>query len=134
MREFFRGWKRKAGGVTLVMACAIFVVWMRSIMITDSLWIQTGKQFHQVHSCRGFFMWETRDSTAAPKWKWYSYPSQSWEDVGSLTTIVRVDRSGGTKLAVIAYWPFTVILSALSAWLLLWPPRKPPTPARDPHN
>src|SRR5580698_5128736 len=35
MREFFRGWKRKVGVVTLLMACVLTVGWMRSWTITD---------------------------------------------------------------------------------------------------
>jgi hypothetical protein len=35
MREFFRGWRRKAGLVTLVMACAVMAMWARSRFIND---------------------------------------------------------------------------------------------------
>jgi len=31
MRDFFRGWKRKAGCVTLVTACLLMAGWVRSL-------------------------------------------------------------------------------------------------------
>lgn len=30
MRQFFRGWRRKAGVVTLILACLVMAAWMRS--------------------------------------------------------------------------------------------------------
>lgn len=37
MREFFRPWKRKLGVVTLLLACAITAVWIRSLGVSDSV-------------------------------------------------------------------------------------------------
>jgi hypothetical protein len=127
MREFFHGWQRKMGIATLVMACAVFVVWMRSTIITDTLWIHSGKQFHQVHSCRGFFWWESRTAATAPRWNWTSYRSQYWEDVGPWTEVLRLDRATS-----IAYWPIVAILSLISAYLLWVPSRKSPI-SSQPH-
>ena len=36
MREFFRGWRRKAGVVSLVIACALGGMWCRSFSVQDS--------------------------------------------------------------------------------------------------
>ena len=35
MREFFMGWRRKAGVVTLMMACAACGLWLRSKTFSD---------------------------------------------------------------------------------------------------
>jgi len=35
MAEFFRGWERKVGVLTLVMACLFACVWIRSSYVTD---------------------------------------------------------------------------------------------------
>jgi hypothetical protein len=35
MGEFFRGWRRKAGCVTLVMACVLMAGWVRSVAYVD---------------------------------------------------------------------------------------------------
>ena len=40
MFEFFRGWKRKAGVATLVMACTLAAAWVRSLFVTD--FVNTG--------------------------------------------------------------------------------------------
>ena len=40
MRDFFRGWMRKAGCVTLVMACVLTSAWLRSFSGYEQLWSQ----------------------------------------------------------------------------------------------
>jgi len=37
MREFFRGWRRKVGVMTLLMACVFMGGWLRSLITTDSV-------------------------------------------------------------------------------------------------
>lgn len=37
MREFFKGWRRKAGGLTLLFSVVISIAWFRSYLITDWL-------------------------------------------------------------------------------------------------
>lgn len=37
MREFFKGWRRKAGLVTLVIACMLMGLWMRSYGTMDQI-------------------------------------------------------------------------------------------------
>lgn len=45
MREFFKGWKRKLGCATLIMACVFAVGWMRSYTTTDLFGTRPGKSF-----------------------------------------------------------------------------------------
>jgi hypothetical protein len=45
MREFFRGWKRKTGAVTLVMACLFMASWVRSLSMIDWLTMATWNSF-----------------------------------------------------------------------------------------
>jgi hypothetical protein len=45
MREFFRGWKRKSGVATLVMACVLTVGWIRSYSNLDMLTLATWNSF-----------------------------------------------------------------------------------------
>ena len=59
MGEFFKGWRRKAGVVTLAMACALTAMWVRSEIAYDevrlfdySLGYQTASSF------RGGLTWE----------------------------------------------------------------------------
>ncbi|MDB5345400.1 MAG: hypothetical protein JWP89_3777 [Schlesneria sp.] len=37
MWSFFHGWRRKAGAVTLVMACAVLGMWLRGRLYSDSI-------------------------------------------------------------------------------------------------
>ena len=48
VREFFRGWRRKAGCVTLVMALVCVAGWVRSQMIADSAIVGFGP-FGYIH-------------------------------------------------------------------------------------
>lgn len=58
MREFFRGWRRKAGCVTLVMACVVAGMWMRSQERFDLLTIPTGSSSREVaRSYKGRLYW-----------------------------------------------------------------------------
>ena len=42
MGEFFHGWRRKVGVLTLVMACVLMGVWFRGQTIQDSYWFGFG--------------------------------------------------------------------------------------------
>src|SRR4051794_19488286 len=42
MRDFFKGWRRKLGCVTLVMACVFMAGWVRSIGISDWITLNAG--------------------------------------------------------------------------------------------
>ncbi|HEY4262812.1 MAG TPA: hypothetical protein VGM98_21815, partial [Schlesneria sp.] len=122
MHTFFHGWRRKAGCFMLVMACVVFVAWTRSMIITHTLSIHSGKQRHRLVSYRGFAWWESMNVTAAPQWRWISYRIQYDEDVGSWTQIVRFDRTGSASVMIVAHWPFVAALTLLSAYLILWKP------------
>ena len=37
MWDFFRGWRRKIGSITLLMACALTLIWLRSDVIRDEI-------------------------------------------------------------------------------------------------
>jgi len=50
MREFFHGWRRKIGVVTLVMACVLMVGWVRSPETCDLL---CPAKWLWLASCRG---------------------------------------------------------------------------------
>lgn len=50
MREFFKGWKRKLGCVTLVIACVFASVWLRSMTVADHIDIQHNKRLYMLNS------------------------------------------------------------------------------------
>ena len=45
MPEFFRGWRRKVGCVTLVMALAAWTLWLRSLIVMDLVIVNEGTMF-----------------------------------------------------------------------------------------
>jgi len=58
MGEFLRGWKRKIGVLTLVMACVFAAGWVRSLSFEDTLDVIVGNHmFHEFHSTGNGVMW-----------------------------------------------------------------------------
>lgn len=113
MRAFFNGWRRKMGCFTLVMAVGIGTFCVRSYIIGDSLSLWqldvTSKQGHV-------------------SWAWFpenSRLSVSWRSVNLVSELPSYD-----KMIVvhydesIHYGIVTIPLTLLSAYLLLWKPKK----------
>lgn len=44
MRDFFRGWRRKVGCVTLLIALMFMIVWGRSYFYEDHIWIAFSRE------------------------------------------------------------------------------------------
>jgi hypothetical protein len=59
MREFFRGWRRKAGVFTLVLACAVTALWVRSLSCCDHIhWVSGIDEVQIIESTSGLIQWE----------------------------------------------------------------------------
>ena len=145
MGQFFRGWRRKAGVVTLLMACVFMTGWVRSFgfhdevsfnttELTDSLsshlgclyWMRVRlhrsdnlpflKRFHwQNARLQALQVWKEED--AGLHWKWH------FLGIG----VRNLSRSNGEpyySFFVITYWSIVLPLTLLSAILLLSKPRK----------
>jgi hypothetical protein len=111
MREFFRGWRRKAGCVTLVTACVFVAAWGRHLVFQDRIDIPVGDSI----------IWAI-----------------ALIDDGILfTEYTNIELTPGTFLyrhndsIVIPYWSTIIPLTAISAWLLLSKPRKTPAVPAD---
>lgn len=99
MREFFQGWKRKIGVVTLLMACVLLAGWIRSQSIRDEFLLTDygcGSR-HFLCSHRG----EIQDI--------------------EYNSLLREEQTSHRC----SYALPTIPLTLLSAWLLLSRPRKP---------
>lgn len=122
MREFLRGWRQKAGCVTLLMAMAVSGLWMRSWTTSDYFRFQIGDRQHRLSS--------TKDSGLA----W-----ESWDAANPWNEEVVIDRMGDDS--IVRYRTITrefprvkesphllvvVILLGISACLIFWIPRKQP--------
>jgi hypothetical protein len=59
MREFFRGWRRKGGCVTPVIACVLLGLWVRSLVIRDEIRLRPNRWLHAFASAAGTLRWGT---------------------------------------------------------------------------
>ena len=152
MSEFFRGWRRKVGVVTLLMACTLTLIWLRSDVIRDKIdlcpsfyWPQL-PWYGEIVSLQGSLGWHRYEmesgnggiGTNSPatfssfKVKHYFACSPKIED-----TLVWQWKWGGfgygagkthlrgmsAQVWIIPYWSIVIPLTLLSAYLLLSKPR-----------
>lgn len=140
MLDFFHGWRRKTGAVTLVMALAFVGGWIRSLAVTDSWQFPVRNRWHV-----GFVSHGGRFSCG---WTDLKRPmSYDWRIVerrGPIAIRVRglyFDFTDGNapipngipSQRIIPYWSMALPLTLLSAYLLLVPSTKRPRTASQPH-
>jgi hypothetical protein len=145
MRDFFRGWKRKFGVLTLLLACALMAGWVRSLAATDLIQGQRSNQAkYSFTSSSGSLAWRWANLNLSPgearypkwiveprnTWFYLSDDSVTWHLRGLGFGIgIRTQEDGSySTFKVIPYWAIVVPLTLLSAWLMLSKPRlaKPP--------
>ena len=154
MREFFRGWRRKAGVVTLVMACALTGLWMRSQHMRDSLQVRIADNAAYICiSNESELVWQSLSHEATEEVQLRRFAvshipvsqnrvhfGHGWrrtekEDYGhsvSFKTIPGSRTEIDAQLAAwkLPHWCVVLPLTLLSAYLLLWTPRK----RTEPHH
>ena len=118
MHEFFKGWRRKAGGVLLVLTCVLEVGWVRSFVVQDTVLIRN----YCVGSDRGWIWW--LEMPYMDQWKWDSQTIDSdWNDETGINWVF------GNQNCAIRYWSLVIPLTLLSAYLIVWKPRTRPAVA-----
>jgi hypothetical protein len=152
MREFFMGWKRKVGVVTLVMALVGIYFWVRSIGYIDRVMITSRKSLIFFESVRQSFAWSRFQLTENDwgenfdfRWQSIARGSDPNDTVHSLETVPHWHCSGfhivsgdfiedcDQTLLVIPDWSIILPLTLFSAYLLLCKPRNPvPKKAAEP--
>jgi hypothetical protein len=121
MWEYFKGWRRKLGVLTLVMACVFMTAWVRSRMLVDVVelpWIA-------IVSNRGILSVVIRELTGASSWRSRSLdlvPERQWDVLLWGFGLWRRQLYEATAIGI-PYWFMTISLTLLSAWLLLSAPR-----------
>lgn len=145
---FFDGWRRKAGGVTLVVACGLLVMWVQSSLESTIIDINNSQS---LFSENGTLHWaiddglegnpslihdwfdslkSQREPRSEPRfaylWK------QRWQHGGDALGW-GYDTTGtiGVHWLQIQYWTVVPLLTGLSVWLILSPRRKPMTFTAD---
>lgn len=99
MREFFKGWRRKAGVVTLVMAMALTGMWVRSLSRDDWFDFSIGDSNYRISSSREYGL----------SWIWWSKT---------------LDASPSSAILDRHYGPIVLLFFLVSTCLILWKPRK----------
>lgn len=120
MHTYFHGWRRKAGVVSLVMACLLCGMWVRSRIVGDGLLFQyLGKQRYFA-SAYGRIIWWSDDNI---------FPFD-YSLGGPLPAVHSVFEESQFTMP---YWSLVVPLTLLSAYLLLVPSRKQQPTASQHH-
>ncbi|MDB5345773.1 MAG: hypothetical protein JWP89_4150 [Schlesneria sp.] len=150
MREFFYGWRRKVGCVTLAMGLVLLVGWMRTRVLREGLSLRCSQQlFYSIashdgtlHLVRASY---TPPLTGAPFIKWFSVPRpDNGQHITQMPTMRWRWQAAGFGVGhltrpevvftfwIVPYWFPTGILTIVSAWLLLSKPRPRPQPTPKP--
>lgn len=139
MRDFFRGWKRKVGCVTLVLACAFAATWVRSFSVQD--FIPLPKLRTAALATESGCLVLLRETEAVLLSEvpgldviWANVdgienPMNPMPPVATMVASAYFEKAGS-----IPYWSLVSPLTLLSGWLLLRKPRsatpmKPSEPA-----
>src|SRR4051812_36708326 len=74
MREFFRGWRRKAGCIALMMALLLTVAWTRSYFFNDEFHLPYGQSTYFASSIHGRIGWGRQTpSHPSDRVEWLSF-------------------------------------------------------------
>jgi hypothetical protein len=138
MREFFHGWRRKVGIVTLAMACMVMGAWIRSLSHGDTFgYVNQPALPIWLLSVDGTLVIVTEIPIEWGKFDW-SFKMWRTEPFRPLEEYLPDDAEwsfnwcrlaygkGLYRLICIPYWSIAVPLTLLSAYLILWKPRKRP--------
>ena len=111
MREFFHGWRRKAGCVTLALACVATGLWIRSYIVFDQL-VLAGNLLISNSGCL-VWNWSGWGTPELNLVDWYCEHASPFSEEWYF----------GTDGVRMPYWAVNIPLTLLSAYLLLWKPR-----------
>lgn len=131
MQEFFRGWKRKTGIVTLLITCMLTAGWVRSTRMYERFGYRTGEScFHWIYSVRGEIWWiRSQEHDGHLDFKWYAsgpdttfllcLPSdRTWYwRIGKLEYGEYAETFLKHRYVMMPYWLLVIPLTLVSAWL-----------------
>lgn len=148
MREFFHGWRRKAGCVTLVMALMCAGMWCRSLYQADIATVEYGSSLQTFASTEGLLVWDQRQNSPIGRRKTAQFSLSVRIDLSDRIEKTRfrylndwsikwrrrwwgfdfgdARQFSGIHVVfrIIPYWSLTLLMSLFSAFLMLWKPRK----------
>lgn len=118
MHTFFYGWRRKAGCVTLFVACVAMGLWLRSLFIEDTVIFFDGFGHQTLNSLNGSLYWDSQmEWTFDPgSLTWFTLELRNSEMLAaSMTT--------WNESFLIPDWSIVIPLTLLSAYLIRCTPR-----------
>ncbi|MDB5344379.1 MAG: hypothetical protein JWP89_2756 [Schlesneria sp.] len=130
MNTFFQGWRRKIGGIALLMACATMGGWSRSCQCDDVLSCRIGRDQHMFESSRESVHWWACDS--GPHLRTLAWASLHDEFRFDRIGFARKSGTSGwtgfknvvagyrTRRWTVPYRAIVIPLTLLSVYLLLW--------------
>ncbi len=142
MKEFFQGWRRKIGVVTLVMACFFMAGWMRSLTLNECVMIQFRKEWsEEFASFDASLIWTSHRTTLASglfpvfysnhrsdddgvwkrqlfvQWRWRLLGFGHGSDDGGAKSIRNlIIHTSPSTVTVVPYWSIVIPLTLLSAY------------------
>jgi len=140
MGEFFKGWRRKMGVLTLVMACVFAAGWVRSQETADSIYIVVCHREYCFSSETGQLGISEFDDEPDYPWEYpliRSSVARHDVDIPQQPFFFKYVRDEGMYSPPfsgirVSYSPIVLPLTLLSAYLLLVKPRHPTTSVTQP--
>jgi hypothetical protein len=131
MKEFFHGWRRKVGCLSLLLACLIAGAWMLCEMRRhNGVSFPLFNRQHVVYAVDGQIVW-----MGMPHGDVWLLSSEDYEAMAEF--IMRIDGSWdkileiqdlkkdtAIKMWAVPVWSVVLPLTFLSAYLIVWKPRK----------
>ena len=123
MGDFFKGWRRKVGCVTLMMAAGLTGMWIRTLGGHDTFEVRLGDEEYKVVSSTDGLWYDTFRAEFPPT----GFPIQRFEyrrdTVSPPLEVIQFDEFRPLILISHAFVVLPLIL--LSACLILWPGKRP---------
>jgi hypothetical protein len=131
MNNFFHGWRRKVGCVTLVVALGFMGGWIRSLSVTDFCQLPVGRLCNaDFVSDDGRFSCGWVSPTGPTRFNWRNFENRGPIAIRSrslyfdFTDGTAPNPSGIQSQHIIPYWLIAIPLPLLSGYLILWQPLK----------
>ena len=128
MRDYFKPLSRKLGVLTLVMACALMAIWMRSYSQVDFQFFphhDSDANTGYIAISKGYLMWGV--------FRYYEFLIDvTFKDILADGRLIIGNRPGRMTCRLVPFWLIVLPLTFPSAYLLLSkPPAKRTTPELD---
>jgi hypothetical protein len=115
MGDFFHGWRRKIGVVTMLMALAFMTLWIRGYCEGDFIGFQ--------NFTRTYFGFELASDSYSLALNTVDWPQTTHDDSSQFLSMMK--QAGCvllTRRAQVPHWMLVIPLTLISAYLLLWKP------------